>query len=93
MHSNLLPAPAPAPVGPPSCLVSFLTLVCEGSVTVLVERMPTCCPTHVRLCWLVQAPMPWTTEHCVALARCMSRMAQLQDALPDHLQFKQVSSE
>ena len=54
--------------------------------------MPTWCPVHVRVWWLMQAPTPWTTEHCVALARCMSRMAQLQDALPDQLQFKQVST-
>lgn len=40
----------------------------------------------------VQVPMPWTTEHCAALARCMSRMAQLQDTLPHLLQFKQVST-
>ena len=40
----------------------------------------------------MQAPMPWTTEHCVALARCMSRMGQLQDVQPDQLPFEQVSN-
>jgi len=79
-----------------SCFFSYfaLTLVCVKGLSLpcQVERMPTSCLTHVRVCWLMQAPTPWTTEHCVALARCMSRMAQLQEALPNHAHFKQVSN-
>ena len=39
----------------------------------------------------VQAPLPWTTEQCVAMARCIHAMGHLQYTLSDHPSIQQVA--
>ena len=45
---------------------------------------------HDRVLFSVQAPLPWKTERCVALAWCMYQMSELQQYTINHPHFVQV---